>query len=72
MEHERATYPYPFGEVLLMDWGWDGQCFCRSVGDAGLSVRHFMEGMVVPSDAKQVSGHEFTRVVPDPLNLGFI
>ena len=60
-----------FGEVLIMDWGLakvmdetgassvTAQIPERAMGDSG-----------VPSAAKQVSGHEFTRAVQDPLGSG--
>ncbi|MCU1255115.1 MAG: serine/threonine protein kinase [Candidatus Angelobacter sp.] len=43
-----------FGEVLIMDWG-----LAKVMGATGLS-----------SEAKEVSGHEFTRAVQDPLKSG--
>jgi eukaryotic-like serine/threonine-protein kinase len=43
-----------FGEVLIMDWG----------------LAKVMATGVLPSTAKEVSGHEFTRAVQDPLRPG--
>src|SRR5579864_1791545 len=44
-----------FGEVLIMDWG-----LAKLIGASGAS----------PATATQVSGHEFTRAVQDPIGSG--
>jgi serine/threonine-protein kinase len=44
----------PFGEVLIMDWG----------------LAKVVDAIKESPLTKQVSGHEFTRAVPDPLRSG--
>ncbi len=63
----------PFGEVLIMDWGLAKVMAgvsneASSPGDQ--APEHAIDNAVVSSATKQMSGHEFTRAVQDPLNPG--
>ena len=57
----------PFGEVLIMDWGL-AKVMASVSGDA--SADQVSAAIEESLSAKQVSGHEFTRAVPDPFNPG--
>jgi serine/threonine protein kinase len=57
-----------FGEVLIMDWGLAKVMAATGVSSATDQVLgHLTVGTELSSTAKQVSGHEFTRTVQDPL-----
>jgi len=60
----------PFGEVLIMDWGL-ARVMAASISLlAGQVSGNVMDAIGVPSETKQVSGHEFTRAAPGSLNPG--
>jgi serine/threonine-protein kinase len=63
----------PFGEVLIMDWGL-AKVMASASSEAPATPDqvsgHVMEGIGVSSEARQVSGHEFTRAVQRSLKPG--
>src|SRR3954470_12303445 len=59
-----------FGEVLIMDWGL-AKVMAAIGASATDPVPEHVTGVIeLPSQAKQVSGHEFTRAVQDPSGSG--
>jgi serine/threonine protein kinase len=60
-----------FGEVLIMDWG-----LAKVMAATGAPLPaqqdpgYVTDAIELPSTANQVSGHEFTRAVQDPLGSG--
>ncbi|MCU1220322.1 MAG: High-affnity carbon uptake protein Hat/HatR [Candidatus Angelobacter sp.] len=60
-----------FGEVLIMDWGLAKVMNGTSASSAtGQAPAHVMGATGMSPAADQVSGHEFTRAVQDPLKPG--
>ena len=62
----------PFGEVLIMDWGLARvmASVSNEASATGQVPARVMSAIGVSSEAKQVSGHEFTRAVQGSLKPG--